>query len=227
MAYGGAAGAYAEQAARAAFPGCAPVVQASAEASLAAVAQWSADRALVPIENTLSGVSHGNLDLLLEQDLHVVGEVALELDLALLALPGTGQADVLRVLSSAAVLDQCGEMLRGLGGSPAREVVADAGVAAREVARSSAGSGLAAVASRAAAKEYGLEILAEGVQDPGRGRSVTRYLALAREPWGGPQASDETEARAGGEPESEGGASGGGRSAGPCCLCSASVTPAL
>jgi len=205
--YGGAAGAYAEQAARAAFPGCAPVAQASAEASLAAVAQWSADRALVPIENTLSGVSHGNLDLLLEQDLHVVGEVALELDLALLALPGTGQADVRRVLSSAAVLDQCGEMLRGLAGSPAREVVADAGVAAREVAGSDAGSGLAAVAGRAAAEEYGLEVLAEGVQDPGRGRSITRYLALAREPWGGAHAPEGAGAGAGAE--SEAGASGG------------------
>ena len=185
VAYGGASGAYAERAARAAFPGCAPAAQASVEASLAAVAQWSSDRALVPIENTISGVAHGNLDLLVSQDLHVVGEVSMELDLALLALPDTREADIERVLSSAAVLDQCGEMLRGLGGAPAREVVADAGLAAREVARQGAGGSMACVAGRACAEEYGLKVLAEGVQDPGRGRSVTRYLALAREPWDG------------------------------------------
>ena len=109
----------------------------------------------------------------------------MELDLALLALPGTREADIERVLSSAAVLDQCGEMLRGLGGAPAREVVADAGLAAHEVARQGAGGRLACVAGRACAEEYGLKVLAEGVQDPGRGRSVTRYLALAREPWDG------------------------------------------
>lgn len=60
---------------------------------------WLAEKAVLPIENSLGGSIHRNYDLLLRHRLHIVGEVQLAVNLCLLAIPGVGIDQLRRVLS--------------------------------------------------------------------------------------------------------------------------------
>ncbi len=66
---------------------------------LQALSQWMADRAVLPVENSLGGSIHLVYDLLLRYRLHIVGEVSVEVNHCLMALPGTKKEDVKRVMS--------------------------------------------------------------------------------------------------------------------------------
>ncbi len=66
---------------------------------LQAVELWLADKAALPIENSSGGSIHRNYDLLLRHRLHIVGEVQLDCNLCLLALPGVRAEHLKRVLS--------------------------------------------------------------------------------------------------------------------------------
>jgi prephenate dehydratase len=149
----------------------------SFEAIFAAVEQGLADRAMLPIENALAGSIHSNYDLLLERDLHIVGELNFYVQHNLLALPGVALTDIVRVWSHPQALGQCAGYLTRLG--VAREPTTDTTVAARRV-RDEHRRDTAAIASLRAAESYGLVALAEGIEDSGE--NYTRFLILAREP---------------------------------------------
>jgi prephenate dehydratase len=153
-----------------------PVCGESFAAIFAAVSAGRADRAVVPIENSLAGSLHSNYDLLLTHELHIVGEVNYHVRHVLLALPGVELADLRRVLSHPQALDQCDRFLTRLGVQ--REPVADTTLAARRlVAGSLRDSG--AIASRRTAELVGLAVLAEEIAD--YPENVTRFLVLARD----------------------------------------------
>lgn len=63
------------------------------------VERWLADRAVLPIENSLGGSIHRNYDLLLRYNLHIVGEVKHAVRHCLLANHGVKKQDLKRVLS--------------------------------------------------------------------------------------------------------------------------------
>ena len=133
-----------------------------------------------PAENSLGGSIHRNYDLLMQHRLHIVGEVSLKVHHCLLALPGTKIEDLNRVASHPQALAQCEGYLDGLGNKDLkREAVFDTAGAAADIAERNL-EGSAAIASRHAAEIYGLEILAEGIQDDPS--NVTRFMALSRDP---------------------------------------------
>ena len=72
---------------------------------------------------------------------------------------------------------QCGHAIRRLGLTPI--VAPDTAGSAREVAEV-ADPSRAAIASALAAETYGLEVLAENIEDADQ--NTTRFLVLAREP---------------------------------------------
>ncbi|CAA6658170.1 unnamed protein product [Spirodela intermedia] len=177
VAYQGFPGAFSEAAALKVYPQCETVPCEQFEAAFKAVELWLVEKAVLPIENSLGGSIHRNYDLLLRHRLHIVGEVQLAVNHCLMALPGVTKDEVKRVLSHPQALSQCEHTLSTLG--VIRESVDDTAGAAQFIA-SNGLRDAAAVASSLAAKIYGLNILASGIQDDHD--NITRFLILAREP---------------------------------------------
>ncbi|GFP91971.1 arogenate dehydratase/prephenate dehydratase 1 chloroplastic [Phtheirospermum japonicum] len=177
VAYRGVPGSYSEAAALKAYPNCETVPCDQFEAVFKAVELWLVDKAVLPIENSVGGSIHRNYDLLLFHRLHIVGEVGLIVNHCLLGLPGVRKEELKRVLSHPQALEQCEIFLNKLhltrisavDTAGAAQIVASDGV--RETG---------AIASARAAGIYGLNILADRIQD--NSDNITRFLILAREP---------------------------------------------
>ncbi|GMH07177.1 hypothetical protein Nepgr_009017 [Nepenthes gracilis] len=177
VAFKGIPGAYSEDAALKAYPQCETVPCDEFEDAFKAVELSLADKAVLPIENSLGGSIHRNYDLLLRHRLHIVGEVQLPVPFCLLALPGVRAEQLKRVLSHPQALAQSDRLLNKLG--VVRESVDDTAAAAQFVAANSLRDA-GVIASARAAEIYGLDVLAEGIQDDPD--SITRFLVLARDP---------------------------------------------
>ncbi|KAJ7527273.1 hypothetical protein O6H91_16G045900 [Diphasiastrum complanatum] len=177
VAYQGVPGAYSELAATKAYPDCEAVPCDQFEEAFQAVELWLSDRAVLPIENSLGGSIHRNYDLLLRHRLHIVGEVQIGVHHCLLGLPGVKKEQLKRVISHPQALAQCEHTLSKLG--VAREAVDDTAGAAQYITDNNLHD-TGAIASARAAELYGLDILADGIQDDSG--NVTRFLMLAREP---------------------------------------------
>ncbi|KAJ4824746.1 Arogenate dehydratase 3, chloroplastic [Turnera subulata] len=179
VAYQGVPGAYSEAAAGKAYPNCEAIPCDQFEVAFQAVELWIADRAVLPVENSLGGSIHRNYDLLLRHRLHIVGEVQLPVHHCLLALPGVRKEYITRVISHPQALAQCELSLTKLGLQATREAVDDTAGAAEYIATNNLRD-TAAIASARAAELYGMEVLENGIQDDSG--NVTRFVMLAREP---------------------------------------------
>ncbi len=145
-------------------------------ATFASVTQGKADRCLVPIENTLAGSVFENYDLLLQNHLHIVGEVNLRVVHNLLAFPPTKLQTVRQVYSHPVALAQCSRFFARhtqIGRIPFYDT---AGSVKMLAARRTPGA--AAIASRTAAKVYGARVLATHLED--HHENYTRFLLLAK-----------------------------------------------
>lgn len=177
VAYQGLPGAYSEDAALKAYPKCQTVPCDNFEAAFKAVELWLADRAVLPIENSVAGSIHRNYDLLLCHRLHIVGEVKMRVNHCLLGLPDVRKEELKTVVSHPQALVQCETMLSALG---VFKISAYDTAAAAQTVASNCARDTGAIASYRAAKLYGLDVLAEGIQD--EDENITRFLVLAREP---------------------------------------------
>ncbi|GLT29403.1 hypothetical protein SLA2020_042750 [Shorea laevis] len=177
VAYQGIAGAYSEAAALKVYPDCETVPCDQFESAFKAVELWLVDKAVLPIENSLGGSIHRNYDLLLRHKLHIVREVQMAVNHCLLGLPGVRKDELKRVLSHPQALAQCEMTLGKLG---LVRVNADDTAGAAQMVAVSGKRDTGAIASSRAAEIYGLDILAEKIQDCNE--NITRFLILAREP---------------------------------------------
>jgi prephenate dehydratase len=142
-----------------------------------AVLQGEVDFGLLPIENSLEGSVTATLDLLVHRPgLRIRREVLLPVTQNLLARPGVTLAAVEAVLSIPIALAQC----RGFLSSRLPRARLEHTLSTADAARKAAERGdAAAVASRAAAARYGLEVLAEGIEDVEG--NTTRFVLVGRE----------------------------------------------
>lgn len=151
---------------------------ASFDALFEAAVSGKADRALVPIENSLAGSIHENYDRLWASPLHIVAETQLRIRHCLIARPGASLASLRRVASHPVALAQCRRFF-----AEHRDIEA---VAAYDTAGSvkdllhDGPPTHAAIASRLAATLYGGEILQDDLEDDPQ--NYTRFLLLSREP---------------------------------------------
>jgi prephenate dehydratase len=176
IAYQGEPGANSDAACRAAVPALEPLPCATFEDAFDAVESGAAELAMIPVENSIAGRVADIHHLLPESGLHIVGEYFMPIHFQLMALPGVSLAEIRTVRSHAHAIGQCRRYLREQGW--AGVVADDTAGAAREVAELGDPS-VAALAPRLAAELYGLEILAEDVED--EHHNTTRFLLLARE----------------------------------------------
>lgn len=140
-----------------------------------AVATGQAEYGMVPLENSIAGSINEVYDLLRQFDLFLQGERVVPVEHCLLALPGQSLGEIRRVISHPKALEQCAGWIRAHG----LEAVAEYDTAgSARVIREQGLRGVAAIASRRAAEIYGLEILAEGIQDARH--NYTRFGVLGR-----------------------------------------------
>lgn len=176
IAYQGVPGAFGEAAARQAFGRSGtPTPCAWFTDVIAAVRDRTVDYGVLPVHNTIVGPIAAACAALEAGGVVPIGEVLLPIRQLLLGPPGAALDGVRRVLSHPAALGQC---RRFLAAHPALLPVEtdDTAGSAREVARRG-DPAIAAIAGEAAARRYGLAVLAHDVHD--RADNDTRFLVLA------------------------------------------------
>ena len=152
-----------------------PLPCPSFEDAFNAVESGKADLAMIPIENTIAGRVADIHHLLPESRLHIVGEYFLPIHFQLMALPGARIEDIKAVYSHIHALGQCRKLIRRIAGRrwwPATRR-ARPRIVSEEGDRSHA-----ALAPRLAATLYGLDIVAENVDDTEN--NVTRFVVLSK-----------------------------------------------
>jgi prephenate dehydratase len=165
-----------------------PVELATVAAVVEAVQDGSVERGLVPLENSREGAVAATLDALVfdAPDVVIVGELVHRVTYCLLAEEAMSPDEVRTVHSHPQAIGQCAAFLREQ--LPAAAIVAEPSTAdaVRAVAEGGALAGPephAAIGTRLAAKLYGAEILAEGIEDDPD--NATRFGWLSRAPAAG------------------------------------------
>ena len=162
------------------------VPRQSFETLFEAAASGAADRAVVPIENSLHGSIHENYDRLKSGNLHIVGETQLRISHCLIGRPGSSLASIRRVASHAVALSQCRKFFADRPN--VESVVAyDTAGSVKDLLRGDGPATNGAIASKLAAELYGGKVLLEGIEDDPQ--NFTRFLLLAREPQAAEKAS--------------------------------------
>ncbi len=173
VAFQGAPGANSHIAVLQTAPDALPLPCFSFEDAIDAVREGRAGSAMIPIENSLFGRVADIHFLLPESGLTIIGEHFLPIRYALM---GLGKLeDVRQAISHPQALGQCRAWLRARGIEPVA-YPDTAGAAARAVELGD--PGIAAIAPLGADKIYGLNVLAEGLEDSDD--NMTRFVILAR-----------------------------------------------
>jgi len=136
-----------------------------------------AEHAIVAIENTLYGSINEVYDLLLKHDFSINQEAYEQIGLHLMALPSANLADITDVYSQTPALGEADAYLLEKLPHAERHEHADTALAAKEVSIWSKKQN-AAIASEAAAKTYGLNILARNIET--HHKNYTRFIALSK-----------------------------------------------
>ncbi len=181
IAYLGPAGTFTEDALREASGdvGFEPLRTATIHDAILAVERREADRALVPVENSIEGSVRPTLDTLAfdVESVTIVGEYDYTVREHLIAREPLELGTVEAVLSHQQPLAQCARFLRAhLPGVELRSVSSTA-AAVRMVAESV--RPWAAIGSRAAAELYDCTVVREGIED--EADNVTRFVWIAPE----------------------------------------------
>ncbi len=180
VAYLGPAGTFTEEALLS-WPGLdfeASIPFPTVEEAILAVQDNLADKAVVPIENSLEGSVNATLDCLaFEADVFIQAEKVCQVRHCLLARRGRKLEEITRVVSHPQAAAQCRRHLMQLLPGVGQEAAYSTSEAARRVADSE--EPLAALGSALAAELYDLEIIYRGMEDHPENR--TRFILLGKE----------------------------------------------
>ena len=147
---------------------------ANVTAALDAVRNGECTKALVPIENSVEGVVARTLDeLAMGKPLVITAETTLPVSFALMSLPATEKAKIKSIATHPHAESQCRSFIAK--NFPHAEVIETTSTAAAAQGLA-AGKYDAAIASPAAAKNYGLKIIAENIGD--NENAITRFVLV-------------------------------------------------
>jgi prephenate dehydratase len=174
VAFQGDHGAYSEEAVRLHFSQDVVTVPCRTfEDIFEAVERGEADHAAVPVENSTAGSINKAYDLLLDHDLKVHGEILLRVHHNLMTTADAGP--IREVRSHHQALAQCEGFLNRNGYIAVPWY--DTAGSAKDLAANPQ-QGVAVIASRLAAEVYGLEILAERIED--QQQNFTRFFVVGK-----------------------------------------------
>ncbi len=177
--YFGSEGAYSEEAAISFFGEDSNRFYAKAfEDAFEALRDGRADYAVLPIENSSTGMIAGVADLLVKYEYYIVGEVYIPIRHCLMGVKGAQLSDIKTVYSHEQALLQCSEFLKKMGDVQSEAHYSTA-LSAKTVA-DAADKTKAAIASLRTAKLYGLDILAEEINTSGK--NTTRFAVISNRP---------------------------------------------
>lgn len=169
-------GANSDMACRDMFPSMEPLPCATFEDAFMALENGDVDLAMIPIENTLAGRVADIHHLLPLSGLHIIGEYFMPIRFQLMVLPGVTRDEIRTVHSHIHALGQCRKIIRNNGW---KAVVAGDTAGAAKLVAEKGDRTMAALAPRLAASLYGLDIIAENVEDSEN--NVTRFVVLSRD----------------------------------------------
>ncbi|MBQ3668432.1 MAG: chorismate mutase [Clostridia bacterium] len=132
---------------------------------------------VVPVENSSAGSVNKVYDLMMQHKFYIVRSIRIKIEHNLLAKPGVKLEEIKEIYSHEQAISQCSKFLSGLKNV---KVVPceNTAVAARMVATSDRRD-VAALASRPCIRLYGLNCLADGVQNVDN--NYTRFICITKE----------------------------------------------
>ncbi|WP_152207107.1 prephenate dehydratase [Marinobacter changyiensis] len=140
------------------------------------VESGAAHYGVVPVENSTEGMINHTLDMFMSSPLKICGEVQLRIHHHLMCAPDTDEKNISRIYSHQQSFAQCRQWLDANRYGIERVTVSSNAEAAR---RASEEPGTAAIAGDMAGELYGLEKLANSIED--RPDNTTRFLIIGWE----------------------------------------------
>ena len=137
-----------------------------------------ADYAIFPIENTSSGGINEVYDLLLHNQISIVGEEKYLVDHCLAASTKTSLAKLKRIFCRPSVANECSQFLAGAGDIKI-ELLNDSSLSIKKIIEDNDPS-QAAIVSAEAAKMFDMQIIQENIAN--QKESYNRYIITARKP---------------------------------------------
>ncbi len=175
IAYSGIEGAYANIAAKKAFPFGRAISYPDFRAAYEAVERGECDLCVLPTENSYAGEVGQVMDLMFRGSLYVNGIYTLRISHHLLGLNGASIKDIKTVVSHPQALAQCAEYIRKNGFKTTE--YANTAKAAKAV-KDGGDLSVAAIASSETARLYGLEILDHDINESAE--NSTRFAVFSR-----------------------------------------------
>lgn len=138
------------------------------------VANNNLDYALLPVENSTTGIIYRTYDLLKDHEVYAVGEVCLRIQEDLIGIKGACKEDIVEVYSHPEPLGQCATYLANNHMKPISYIDTASSVA---LVKSLNDKTKAALASPLACSYYDMETLEENVQD--NKLNTTRFFIIS------------------------------------------------
>ena len=177
IAYLGPKGSFSHHVVQTAFPKEELHAFANITDVIKAYEQGLVDYSVVPVENSIEGSVHESLDYLFHQaDIQAVAEIVQPIHQQLMAVPG--QSKIEKIFSHPQALAQGKKFIEEHYPEAQLEVTASTAYAARFIAEHP-DQPFAAIAPRNSAAEYGLELIAEDIQE--MEANFTRFWVLGSE----------------------------------------------
>ncbi len=138
-----------------------------------ALMRGEVDSSIVPVENSIEGSITLTLDLLMEYQLKITGEVIIQINHHLLSKGD--RKDIKIIMSIPQALSQCRKFIK----KNFRDIEVSWALSTSHAAKlASKSKEIAAIASRESAERYGLHILAENIQDVNE--NYTRFIVIGK-----------------------------------------------
>ncbi len=177
IAFQGELGAYSHQACRQARPEMEVVPCPTFEDVVELTRRGEVDLGMLAVENSTYGRVADVHTLLPNSGLHIIDEAFVRVQIALLAVRGTRIDQIRRVRCMSILHGQCRGFIRGHGFATMN--AHDNAAGARQVAELG-DPAEAALASALAGEIYGLDVLADGIED--QKNNTTRFLVMSPSP---------------------------------------------